>query len=83
MLLVLLLERMASAEEEKKKKQEAEAEAGMAIGGKARDARKDGVAREVVRMEKEAVIPVIKPKLVMKLADLIGKQPHSRANRHA
>ncbi|KQJ86734.1 hypothetical protein BRADI_4g07450v3 [Brachypodium distachyon] len=62
---------MASAEEEKKKKQEAEAEAGMAIGGKARDARKDGVAREVVRMEKEAVIPVIKPKLVMKLADLI------------
>jgi hypothetical protein len=58
---------MDSAAEEKQKKQEAEA--GMPIG----DVRKDGVAREVVRMEREAVIPIIKPKLVMKLAELIGK----------
>jgi hypothetical protein len=36
-----------------------------------RDARKDGVVREVIRMEREAVIPVLKPKLVMKLAYLI------------
>ncbi|PUZ67104.1 hypothetical protein GQ55_3G405500 [Panicum hallii var. hallii] len=35
------------------------------------DARKDGVAREVVRMEREAVIPILKPKLVMRLAYLI------------
>lgn len=42
-------------------------------GGVMRDARKDGVAREVIRMEREAVIPVLKPKLVMKLAYLIGE----------
>jgi hypothetical protein len=36
------------------------------------DSRKDGVVREVVRMEREAVIPIIKPKLVMRLAYLIG-----------
>ncbi|RLM98736.1 hypothetical protein C2845_PM06G28690 [Panicum miliaceum] len=35
------------------------------------DARKDGVAREVIRMEREAVIPILKPKLVMHLAYLI------------
>ncbi|CAN6342849.1 unnamed protein product [Urochloa humidicola] len=35
------------------------------------DARKDGVAREVIRMEREAVIPILKPKLVMRLAYLI------------
>ncbi|KAL6643538.1 hypothetical protein ACP70R_018304 [Stipagrostis hirtigluma subsp. patula] len=35
------------------------------------DGRKDGVAREVIRMEREAVIPVLKPKLVMRLAYLI------------
>ncbi|VAI14595.1 unnamed protein product [Triticum turgidum subsp. durum] len=60
---------MASAAEEKHKNQEAET--GSVIGGRGLDVRKDGVAREVVRMEKEAVIPIIKPKLVMKLADLI------------
>lgn len=35
------------------------------------DARKDGVAREVIRMEREAVIPILKPKLFMRLAYLI------------
>ncbi|OEL27495.1 hypothetical protein BAE44_0011486 [Dichanthelium oligosanthes] len=35
------------------------------------DARKDGVVREVIRMEREAVIPILKLKLVMQLADLI------------
>uniref|UniRef100_M8C4H3 Uncharacterized protein n=1 Tax=Aegilops tauschii TaxID=37682 RepID=M8C4H3_AEGTA len=60
---------MASAAEEKHKNQEAET--GSVIGGRGLDVRKDGVAREVVRMEREAVIPIIKPKLVMKLADLI------------
>lgn len=34
--------------------------------------RKDRVARQVIRIE-EAVIPVLNPKLVMKLAYLIGK----------
>jgi hypothetical protein len=33
---------------------------------------KDGVVREVVRLERESVIPILKPKLVMKLAYLIG-----------
>ncbi|CAD6270110.1 unnamed protein product [Miscanthus lutarioriparius] len=37
----------------------------------AMDGRKDGVAREVIRMEREAVIPILKPKLVMRLAYLI------------
>jgi hypothetical protein len=37
------------------------------------DGRKDGVAREVIRMEREAVIPILKPKLVMRLAYLIGE----------
>jgi len=41
------------------------------------DARKDGVAREVIRMEREAVIPILKPKLVMRLAYLIGARPLS------
>lgn len=44
----------------------------------AMDGRKDGVAREVIRMEREAVIPILKPKLVMRLAYLIGKQPPRR-----
>jgi hypothetical protein len=35
----------------------------------------DGVAREVIRMEREAVIPILKPKLVMRLAYLIGEPP--------
>lgn len=54
-------------EEEKRRLGEGEG------GGVMRDARKDGVAREVIRMEREAVIPVLKPKLVMKLAYLIGE----------
>jgi hypothetical protein len=44
---------MAAAADGKGKQEEAE---GM-------DARKDGVAREVIRMEQEAVIPILKPKL--------------------
>jgi hypothetical protein len=35
-------------------------------------AKKDGVVKEVIRLERESVIPILKPKLVMKLADLIG-----------
>ncbi|TVU24609.1 hypothetical protein EJB05_27057 [Eragrostis curvula] len=34
---------------------------------------KDGVAKEVVRLERESVIPILKPKLVMKLAYLIER----------
>lgn len=60
---------MAEEEEEKRRLGEGEGEG----GGVMRDARKDGVAREVIRMEREAVIPVLKPKLVMKLAYLIGE----------
>lgn len=58
-------------EEEKRRLGEGEGEG--EGGGVMRDARKDGVAREVIRMEREAVIPVLKPKLVMKLAYLIGE----------
>lgn len=47
----------------------------------AMDGRKDGVAREVIRMEREAVIPILKPKLVMRLAYLIGKPPRRRFSR--
>ncbi|GJN25476.1 hypothetical protein PR202_gb13306 [Eleusine coracana subsp. coracana] len=36
---------------------------------------KDGVVREVVRLERESVIPILKPKLVMKLAYLIDIGP--------
>jgi hypothetical protein len=39
------------------------------------DARKDGVAREVIWMEREAVIPILKPKLFMRLTYLIGLLP--------
>lgn len=60
---------MAEEEEEKRRLGEGEGEG----GGVMRDARKDGVVREVIRMEREAVIPVLKPKLVMKLAYLIGE----------
>lgn len=60
---------MADEEEEKRRLGEGEGEG----GGVMRDARKDGVVREVIRMEREAVIPVLKPKLVMKLAYLIGE----------
>jgi hypothetical protein len=35
-------------------------------------AKNDGVVKEVIRLERESVIPIIKPKLVMKLAYLIG-----------
>ncbi|XP_066358904.1 uncharacterized protein [Miscanthus floridulus] len=52
----------------------AEADGRMPEGEKkqaAMDGRKDGVAREVIRMEREAVIPILKPKLVMRLAYLI------------
>ncbi|MFS8032599.1 hypothetical protein Hanom_Chr17g01559631 [Helianthus anomalus] len=30
--------------------------------------------REVIRLEREAVIPVLKPRLIMALANLIGNQ---------
>jgi hypothetical protein len=39
------------------------------------DVRKDGVAREVIRMDREAVIPILKPKLFMHLTYLIGLLP--------
>ena len=35
-------------------------------------AKRDGVVKEVIRLERESVIPILKPKLVMKLAYLIG-----------
>ncbi|KAG8048661.1 hypothetical protein GUJ93_ZPchr0009g1281 [Zizania palustris] len=60
------------AEDEERRPEEEEVEEKQredAAGGG--DASKDGVVREVVRMEREAVIPVLKPKLVMKLAYLI------------
>ena len=34
--------------------------------------KKDGVVKEVIRLERESVIPILKPKLVMKLSYLIG-----------
>jgi hypothetical protein len=34
--------------------------------------KRDGVVKEVIRLERESVIPILKPKLVMKLAYLIG-----------
>jgi hypothetical protein len=37
--------------------------------------KKDGVVKEVIRLERESVIPILKPKLVMKLAYLIGMFP--------
>jgi hypothetical protein len=57
---------MAAAAADGKGKQEA---------AEGMDARKDGVAREVIRMEREAVIPILKPKLFMRLAYLIGLLP--------
>ncbi|KAL6654163.1 hypothetical protein ACP70R_007628 [Stipagrostis hirtigluma subsp. patula] len=35
--------------------------------------KKDGVVKEVIRLERESVIPILKPKLVVKLADLIER----------
>ncbi|XP_008797121.2 uncharacterized protein LOC103712386 [Phoenix dactylifera] len=35
------------------------------------EGKKDGKRRDVIRLEREAVIPVIKPRLIMKLASLI------------
>ncbi|CAD6256856.1 unnamed protein product [Miscanthus lutarioriparius] len=37
-------------------------------------AKKDGVVKEVIRLERESVIPILKPKLVMKLAYLIERE---------
>ncbi|GJN40585.1 hypothetical protein PR202_gb29821 [Eleusine coracana subsp. coracana] len=54
----------AEAADGRRPEEEREKKAGM-------DTRKDGVAREVIRMEREAVIPILKPKLVMRLAYLI------------
>ncbi|KAK3139779.1 hypothetical protein QOZ80_5AG0390070 [Eleusine coracana subsp. coracana] len=53
-----------AAADGRRPEEEREKKAGM-------DTRKDGVAREVIRMEREAVIPILKPKLVMRLAYLI------------
>nr|CAB3489914.1 unnamed protein product [Digitaria exilis] len=36
-------------------------------------AKRDGVVKEVIRLERESVIPILKPKLVMKLAYLIER----------
>lgn len=33
-------------------------------------------AKEVIRLERESVIPILKPRLVMTLANLIGMLPH-------
>ncbi|KAL5205788.1 hypothetical protein ABZP36_033997 [Zizania latifolia] len=61
---------MAEAKERRPEEEEVEEKQREDAAGGG-DARKDGVVREVVRMEREAVIPVLKPKLVMKLAYLI------------
>lgn len=37
--------------------------------------KKDGVVKEVIRLERESVIPILKPKLIMKLAYLVGTRP--------
>ncbi|XP_066337196.1 uncharacterized protein [Miscanthus floridulus] len=37
-------------------------------------AKKDGVVKEVIRLERESVIPILKPKLVMKLSYLIERE---------
>ena len=37
-------------------------------------AKRDGVVKEVIRLERESVIPILKPKLVMKLTYLIGNR---------
>ena len=43
-------------------------------------AKRDGVVKEVIRLERESVIPILKPKLVMRLAYLIGARPlHCRS----
>uniref|UniRef100_A0A0E0MMC9 Aminopeptidase n=1 Tax=Oryza punctata TaxID=4537 RepID=A0A0E0MMC9_ORYPU len=62
---------MAEEEEERRRLRPEDGEGKEGEREGVRDARKDGVAREVIRMEREAVIPVLKPKLVMKLAYLI------------
>ncbi|XP_062204102.1 uncharacterized protein LOC133906263 [Phragmites australis] len=56
----------AAAEGRRPEEEDSRTEPGVGM-----DVRKDGVAREVIRMEREAVIPVLKPKLVMRLAYLI------------
>ncbi|XP_006662966.1 uncharacterized protein LOC102700471 [Oryza brachyantha] len=43
-----------------------------------RKEKKDGVVKEVIRLERESVIPILKPKLIMKLAYLI-EQDKDRA----
>ncbi|KAL6890217.1 hypothetical protein ACP4OV_008980 [Aristida adscensionis] len=35
--------------------------------------KKDGVVKEVIRLERESVIPILKPRLIVKLADLIER----------
>ncbi|CAO2189164.1 unnamed protein product [Urochloa humidicola] len=41
---------------------------------KGKAAKRDGVIKEVIRLERESVIPILKPKLVMKLAYLIERE---------
>ena len=43
-----------------------------AAAGAMKKAKKDGVVKEVIRLERESVIPILKTKLVMKLSYLIG-----------
>ncbi|RRT74279.1 hypothetical protein B296_00005064 [Ensete ventricosum] len=44
----------------------------MEAGGGTVERRRMGGSKDVIRLERESVIPILKPKLVMKLADLIG-----------
>ena len=41
-------------------------------GGGGTEERRRSSNNDVIRLERESVIPILKPKLVMKLADLIG-----------
>ncbi|CAN6172399.1 unnamed protein product, partial [Urochloa humidicola] len=45
-----------------------------AMEAKGKAAKRDGVIKEVIRLERESVIPILKPKLVMKLAYLIERE---------
>uniref|UniRef100_A0A0E0MFY3 Aminopeptidase n=1 Tax=Oryza punctata TaxID=4537 RepID=A0A0E0MFY3_ORYPU len=51
--------------------QKAAAETAEEMEARMRREKKDGVVKEVIRLERESVIPILKPKLIMKLAYLI------------
>uniref|UniRef100_A0A0D9XSK5 Aminopeptidase n=1 Tax=Leersia perrieri TaxID=77586 RepID=A0A0D9XSK5_9ORYZ len=56
----------------------AKADTAEEMEAKIRKEKKDGVVKEVIRLERESVIPILKPKLTMKLAYLI-EQDKDRA----